>query len=331
LAQRAVAHWKVSSSPAPFDLDDPDHLNAFHHGAVGPDLGYFPGGARVLSELSHCVRTGRLTRTLIRSARTPIERAYAWGWLTHVIGDRDIHPLIGRAVGEIVEGSRDVFVDGSSDPLTHLRVELGLDCWFAARRAGARSVRLRPSFDETSIAFLERAYAATYGVAIPRETFLASHRSAGRRAGQSLSTLWIVGGLMDQARGTVALCGLRRLLRAAYRSSALRGYSLAYVNPVSPSPWLLDAVGEAIPRHTRDFLAHWKDGAERVEDWNLDTGRRLAEEDDHPGTLRALESLGRLLRDAGRSLRPTARAGASGPHHRTGAPEGPGGPLPVEA
>ena len=311
LAQRTVAHWRVSGSRAPFDIDDPAQLNAFHHGAIGPDIGYIPGGDRVISELAHCVRTGSLTRALVETARTPIERAFAWGWVTHVIGDREIHPLIGRGVGELVHGSNAVFVDGSSDPESHLRIEVGLDCWFAARRPAARAVRLRPSFDESTIGFLERAYARTYGVAIPKASFLNSHIQTGKRAGQSLATIGIIGALMDDARGLIALPSMRRMLRAAYRRSTLRGLSLAYLNPVSPAEWLVDRVMQAIPKHTAHVLELVECGLDDFEDWNLDTGRRLEAETDHLGTRQALESLARLM-EAARGL--TAPASAPGAH-----------------
>jgi hypothetical protein len=180
-------------------------------------------------------------------------------------------------------------------------------------------------FDDVSISFLERAYARTYGVAIGRASFLSSHRATGKRAGQSLSTLWIIGALMDEGRGSMALPGVRRLLRAAYRSSALRGYSLAYVNPVHPTEWLLERVEQAIPRHTEQFMMLYEAGAEGLEDWNLDTGRLLATERDHPGTRQAFESLTRLLAEV--------RGGPAGESPAPSRPAVPGtsAPRPVEA
>lgn len=298
LADRIVDAWRRTGDRAPFDVDDPELINAFHHGAIGPDLGYFPGGDRFLSELSHCVRTGELTRTLIRTARTPKQRAFAWGWLTHFVGDCAIHPLVGRAVGELQRGSRDVFVDGASDPLTHLRIELGLDCWYAARHRRARSVRLRPAFDADGIVWLQRAYALTYGVTIPRARFLASHRATGRRAGQSLSTLWLIGGLTCDRGWPLALPGVRWALGAAYRSSAFRGLGLAYLNPVDPSDWLLAEVADAVVAHRGRFLALYRNGVDDLADVNLDTGRPLGVEPEHPVSRAAVVRL-RAVREQG--------------------------------
>ena len=94
VAQRILDRWRIRDATAPFDLDRPDAVNAFFHGSIGPDLGFFPGGARILSDLAHCVRTGALTNDLVRHARTPVERAYAWGWMSHVLADRG--PSMGR-------------------------------------------------------------------------------------------------------------------------------------------------------------------------------------------------------------------------------------------
>jgi hypothetical protein len=146
VAEKTLDRWVRSSEPPPFDPDDPSAVNAFFHGAVGPDLGYFPGGDRFLSDLAHCHKTGHLTRSLISRARTDTERAFAWGWLTHVLADRAIHPWIGRMVGQLTRGSSDIFVDGATDPCAHLQVELGVDTWFGVRNPRVRSVRLQPVF-----------------------------------------------------------------------------------------------------------------------------------------------------------------------------------------
>lgn len=294
LAEQALGRLRSSRGDPPFDVGEPTLENAFFHGAIGPDLGYFPGGDRFLSDLSHCVRTGVLTRTLVDTARTPMERAFAWGWLTHFLADREIHPLVGRAVGEQTYGSHDRFVDGASDPVLHLRVEVGLDCWYAARHKAARARRLTPSFDDSSVVFLQRVYAETYGVTIPRETFLRSHRHASRRATQSVSTLWAVGALTSDAAWRVTIPWLRRVLEAGHAASALRGLALGYLTPVDPSEWLLEKVSDAVSRHARLFDELLHGGLDDLADVNLDTGRPIASGAEHPGALAAHRELARL-------------------------------------
>jgi hypothetical protein len=162
LASRVLQRWSAAPGTAPFDLDDPVARNAFYHGAVGPDIGYLPGGHRILSELAHQVSTGKLTGRLIQSARTPSERAFAWGWLTHVLADREIHPLIGRGVGELVHGCRDTFVPGarSGQPLAR-GARCGLRICGAARRRDdaatpPRLRRTRPCFRPFGGRFVRR-------------------------------------------------------------------------------------------------------------------------------------------------------------------------------
>src|SRR5688572_19343215 len=197
LAERTLAVWRP---PKPlFDPHDPVALNAFRQGAFGPDLGYFPGGYRPLSDLAHCLRVGDLTRALARGARTAVERAFALGWVTHVLADHAIHPLIACAVGELLHGRPDRPVDGDTDPIAHVRVEAGLDAHWARRRPRFRWLPARPVFDERSVRFLARAYGETYGTWFPEALFLRSHRLSVRRARQGLHlAAWSAGALGRQ-------------------------------------------------------------------------------------------------------------------------------------
>jgi len=272
LATQALDRWRASGASIPFDPDDPIARNAFYHGAMGPDFGYLPGGHRLLSDLAHCLRSGELTTRLIQGARTPRERAFAWGWATHVIGDRLVHPWIGRGVGELVEGRPDRFVAGWVDPENHLRVELGVDCWFAARHAHLRSIRLRPVFDAVSIAFLEGAYRTTYGFSPPVASLLRSHLAAGKRVGQALFSLPVLRALAEVGTGSRAWPGVRRALAAAYRVRALRGVVLAYLNPVAPARWLLARIEGAVDEHARLFMRAVHESGAGIGDYDLDTG-----------------------------------------------------------
>lgn len=291
LARRALDVWERESTAAPFDTRDPALVHAFRHGALGPDLGYFPGGDRFLSELSHFVRPGALARALVRSATTPEQHAFAWGWVTHVLGDVTIHPLIGRAVGSVQHGSFDHFVDGATDLPTHVRVELGLDCWYGRRYPDIRRRRLKPVFDRTTIGWLHGAYVRTYGVDLPREWFHRSHRLTGRGATHALATLGIVGALMGGNEAALGLPRVRRLLRAAYRSPRFHGVSLAYLNPIEPSRWLREQAEAALPVFADRFRRLVRYGVEHLEDRNLDTGLLCEASGDHPGTEQAVRRL----------------------------------------
>ncbi|MGE0160552.1 MAG: zinc dependent phospholipase C family protein [Gemmatimonadales bacterium] len=272
LAKRVLERWQSTAEAPPFDVHCRRDRNAFLHGALGPDFGYMPGGHRVLSELAHRVRTGELSTRLIHSARTSIERAFAWGWLTHVLADRQIHPLIGRGVGELVHGCRETFVAGSDDLVSHVRIETGVDCTYALRDGGARSVRLRPAFDDVSVNFLAHAYAATYGFRPAQRTLLRSHHCVGLRVRQALTSVRAVAALMDRSFVSPVLS---RVLRTALGMRLISPVSAAYVTPVRPSAWLMRAIDEAIPAHTDMFMKIYRDGGADIGDFDLDTGERL--------------------------------------------------------
>jgi hypothetical protein len=272
LAKRVLDRWRSTGETAPFDVHCPRDCNAFLHGALGPDFGYMPGGHRVLSELAHGVRTGELSGRLIGTARTSLERAFAWGWLTHILADRQIHPLIGLGVGELVHGCRRTFVAGSDDLYHHVRVETGVDCAYALRDAAARSVRLQPAFDDVSVSFLAHAYAATYGFRPAHRTLLRSHRCVGLRVGQALASIRLVAASMSDWSPTGAL---HWTLRMARRMRLLAPVSIAYLTPARPSPWLLRAIDDAIPAHTDGFMRIYRDGGADIGDFDLDTGEPL--------------------------------------------------------
>lgn len=288
LAERVLDRWRRRPARAPFDPGDPGALNAFRQGAFGPDIGYFPGGWRPLSDLAHCLGSARLTRRLVGRARTPLERAFAAGWLTHVLADPWVHPLIGCAVGELLHGSPSVFVDGDSDPATHVKVEAGLDAIYALRHPELRAVELEPVFDDHSIAFLTEAYAETYGVAVDREAMLRSHLTSARRAAQGL-------GLAAMVARTVPGAS-ERPLRAGEGSGPvhrlrerLGGHSqtLAFLFPAYPPLWLLDAVSDVEDGFVDHFGEVYGHGLSDLVDYNLDTGRPEELDPGHGGHRRA--------------------------------------------
>jgi len=54
---------------------DPALRAAFLAGTVGPDMGMYPGGEPLFSDLAHYVRSGELARALVRAARSIAARS----------------------------------------------------------------------------------------------------------------------------------------------------------------------------------------------------------------------------------------------------------------
>jgi hypothetical protein len=309
LAERVREEWLARPDRAPFPVDEPEFVNAYHHGAFGPDLGYFPGGARLLSDLAHCVRSGDLTAALLKSARTPLERAYAWGWTTHVLADRLVHPLVGRGVSELVHGDPRGFVPGDSNPTAHVRIETGLDAWISNVHPDLRQVRLAPVFDDGSVRFLQQAYRSVYDVAIPEDSFLSSHLILTRRAGHALAGMALLGGDLERATGGGLL--VRTLSGfvgfAGFALDRLEGgrLTLAYLNPVSPPAWLRVEVASVVESFPRLLSQVEADPARHLPNVNLDSGEPDEASNGHGNRLRALEAL-EAIRAAGTTEVPLA-------------------------
>jgi hypothetical protein len=298
MADRVLERWQERPWDAPFNPYDPVCMNAFQQGSFGPDLGYFPGGYRFLSDLSHLVRSGELTRALVHSARTPLERAFAWGWVTHVLADHSVHPLVGRGVGEFLFGDRTLFVDGCGNPMAHLRVETGLDAFYSHLFPSVRKRTMAPVFDGSSIRFLVDAYRRVYGLAIDPSLVLTSHMCAVRMSVQGLLSIGIMSTAFLAGPLTPTFLGVRWFLRQAldmvrtgFNSDSLL---LAYLNPLPPAQWLVEEVGAVVEGFWDRFLYHYRTDLRELEDFNLDTGRVEPESPTHLGAARALATLARF-------------------------------------
>ncbi len=317
MADRVLERWQEDPSDAPFNPHDPSFVNAFYQGSFGPDLGYFPGGHRVLSDLSHLVLSGELSRNLVRSARTSMERAFAWGWVTHVLADQAVHPLVGRGVGEFLLGDRDVFVDGALNQAAHVQVETGLDAFYSHLFPSVRKRKMAPVFDGSSIRFLVNAYRRTYGLGIDASLMLSSHLATVRMSVQGLVSIGVMSTGLLPGPVSPTFIGARWFLQRAL--SFVRGglgresLLLAYLNPIPPTRWMVDEVGERVEAFADTFFSHYRSGLDSLENFNLDTGR-VEETPEHPGTLRALAFLAR----AGRGALPALGLGGELPPYRGG-------------
>src|SRR6185295_19282487 len=68
-------------------------------GCIIQDLGYYPGGNKLFSDLVHYVRSGEFVGALLQEAKTIDEYAFAIGALSHYSSDNNGHALAtNRAV-----------------------------------------------------------------------------------------------------------------------------------------------------------------------------------------------------------------------------------------
>jgi Zinc dependent phospholipase C len=275
LAERTLQALEERPDSAPFPPSLPMMRNAFRQGALGPDLGYFPGGHEMLSDLAHTASTGDLARTLVRTARTPIERAFAWGWLTHVVSDGRVHPLVGRGVGRLRTGDPSLFIGGHEDPAGHVRVETGIDAWISFAHPEIARLPIRTVFNRTSITFLSRSYDLTYGLRLDPRLFLASHTAQTRLARPALALCHTLGRELAGATPAIPIRLLRKLLswRSDARvSSGGEPASLAYLSPVRPDAELARLVMREVDSFPERFLALLDTDLRGLENRDLDTG-----------------------------------------------------------
>ena len=137
-------------------------------GAIIQDLGYYPFGSKLFSDLVHYVRSGDFPVALIREASDPNEYAFALGALCHYAADNNGHPTaVNRAVPMLYPKIRRKFGNVATyedDPGAHLKAEFGFDVLEVARGNYAPKAYHDFIGFKVSKPVLERGFEATYGI-----------------------------------------------------------------------------------------------------------------------------------------------------------------------
>jgi hypothetical protein len=137
-------------------------------GALIQDLGYYPFGSHLFTNLTHYVRTGDFVEALIHGAIDVNEYAFALGALAHYASDNAGHPMAVNLGVPIMYpkvraqvGSRALYVDA---PARHVMVEFAYDVLRVARGGYAlQAYRDRVGFEVAKPA-LERAVREVYAL-----------------------------------------------------------------------------------------------------------------------------------------------------------------------
>jgi hypothetical protein len=153
-----------------FPAATPEELEKAHAyvygGCIIQDMGYYPFGSHLFSDLTHYVRSGDFIVALIRESQDLDEYAFALGALAHYAADNNGHrlatnpsvpilyPKLGRKFGKEV-----TYWD---NPVAHIRTEFGFDVLQVAQgRYASDRYRAFIGF-EVSKPVLERAFRDTY-------------------------------------------------------------------------------------------------------------------------------------------------------------------------
>jgi hypothetical protein len=149
--------------------DDLRQARAFAYGGcIIQDMGYYPFGSKLYTDLAHYVRSGDFVVNLLVDAQTLDEYAFALGALAHYATDNAGHPLaVNPSVGLEYPKLRRKFgpiVTYADDPGAHLKVEFGFDVEQVARGSYAAAVYHDFIGFQVAKPLLERAFEDTYGV-----------------------------------------------------------------------------------------------------------------------------------------------------------------------
>jgi hypothetical protein len=170
--------WEDSLKPLllkKYPATTPEELRTAHSyaygGSVIQDLGYYPFGSELFSDLAHYVRTGDFVRCLIRQSKDINELAFAYGALAHYAADTAGHPGVNLSVALTYPKLTPEFgheVTYEQDKKAHLKVEFGFDMYqVVTNRYAQQDYHERLGF-HVAQDLLERSFTATYGVPFNR-------------------------------------------------------------------------------------------------------------------------------------------------------------------
>src|SRR5215471_14849395 len=106
-------------------------------GCIMQDMGYYPLGSHLFTDLTHYVRSAAFVQAMLRDASDINEYAFALGALAHYVADNTGHPVaINRAVPMLYPKIRKRFGDRvtyADDASSHIKTEFGFDVLQVAR------------------------------------------------------------------------------------------------------------------------------------------------------------------------------------------------------
>ncbi len=147
-------------------------------GCVIQDVGYYPFGTPLFSNLLHYVRSGDFIRALFREAKGPNDVAFAVGALAHYYGDTIGHPeAIDLAVANNFPklaakyGSNVNYAEGKRE---HVRTEFAFDVNDVTKHRLAPLGYLNHIGFAVPVPLLSRAFYDTYGLDLAK--VLGEHR-----------------------------------------------------------------------------------------------------------------------------------------------------------
>jgi hypothetical protein len=253
---------------------DEDLLKAHAYaygGSVIQDIGYYPFGNYVFSDLAHYVRTGAFVQALIDHSQDINEYAFALGALSHYVSDISGHPYINLSVG--IEYPQLARLYGPAVPYdvdhkAHLRVEFGFDVLQVAKGRYAPEDFHNFIGFEVPAPLLERAFLATYGLQLtdvmPNEQLAINtyRRSVSQIIPEMTKVALLVKG--DQLRQEIPNFDREHFLYHLSRADYNRTWGSGYKNP-GPGAHILANLFKVLPKVGPLRAIDFKEPTEKTE------------------------------------------------------------------
>ncbi|HEX3094975.1 MAG TPA: zinc dependent phospholipase C family protein [Candidatus Angelobacter sp.] len=138
-------------------------------GCLVQDMGYYPFGNKMFSDLVHYVRSGEFVEALLAESTDINEYAFSLGAMAHYAADIVGHPVVNAAVGREFPELRKKYgpiVTYAQNNKAHIRTEFGFDVvQVAKQRYNSDAYHDFIGF-EVAKPVLERAFLKTYGISL---------------------------------------------------------------------------------------------------------------------------------------------------------------------
>src|SRR5882757_686732 len=148
--------------------DDLRKAHAFAYGGcLIQDMGYYPFGNKLFSDLVHYVRSGDFVKALLDEATDINEYAFALGGLAHYTADIVGHPAVNAAVSmefPKLGAKYGPIVTYAQNTKAHIRTEFGFDVVQVAKQRYTSDAYHDFIGFEVAKPVLERAFIKTYGI-----------------------------------------------------------------------------------------------------------------------------------------------------------------------
>lgn len=172
--QNSILPFLKSRYPNSTDSEFIEAKAYAYGGAVTPDMGYYPFGSRLFTDLVHYVRNAEMNEALLTDADSLNGLAFALGFLSHYYADVYGHPLATNiSVPLVYKTIRKKFGDTvtyAENHISHIRMEFGFDVLQVAKgNYASKSYHDFIGF-KIDTALLARAFEDTYGLSLD-ETF----------------------------------------------------------------------------------------------------------------------------------------------------------------